>query len=215
MAFPGKVTAVSMGGIMKWVRKHRPSPGTAFGAAALMIALGGVAFAAIPDSNGTIHACYQKNSGGLRVVETSNECRQSELPLSWAQGASPTGGGIQSNVGQTQFGASANVLTLSGLASVSLRCEDRPDNGGNANFAAFLTVTNEGQQTLFVHYGFFIGGPPKLSPGEAATTPELFIRDTFAPLITLNAPGSRISNVQLAVTGTATGCAYQAVAVSS
>jgi hypothetical protein len=74
---------------MKWIRRHRPSPGTAFGALALMVALGGVAFAAIPDSTGTIHACYQKNNGNLRVVESAGACRNGEVPIEWNQRGDP------------------------------------------------------------------------------------------------------------------------------
>ena len=70
---------------MNWIRRHRPSPGTVLGFAALIVALGGVAFAAIPDSNGTIHGCYQKNSGNLRVVESASDCRNSELAITWNQ----------------------------------------------------------------------------------------------------------------------------------
>jgi hypothetical protein len=71
---------------MSWIRRHRPSPGMAIGIAALLVVLGGVAFAAIPDSDGTIHACYQKRNGNLRVVESSDDCRRSrELSLEWNQ----------------------------------------------------------------------------------------------------------------------------------
>lgn len=69
---------------------RRPSPGTALAVAALVIALGGAAFAAIPDSNGTIHGCYQKNSGALRVVDSASGCRSSEVTLDWNQ-RGPTG----------------------------------------------------------------------------------------------------------------------------
>jgi hypothetical protein len=60
-----------------------------FGFAALVVALGGVAFAAIPDSNGTIHGCYQKQRGNLRVVDSSDECRGNERSLDWNQGGQP------------------------------------------------------------------------------------------------------------------------------
>jgi hypothetical protein len=73
---------------MNWIRRHRPAPGTAFGFAALLVALGGVAFAAIPDSNGSIHGCYQKNGGTLRVVESASDCRNSEQAITWSQGPS-------------------------------------------------------------------------------------------------------------------------------
>jgi hypothetical protein len=70
---------------MSFIRKHRPSPVTAIALAALGVALGGAAWAAIPDSNGTIHACFQKTNGNLRVVTSSAECRAIEKPLSWNQ----------------------------------------------------------------------------------------------------------------------------------
>jgi len=50
------------------IRGRRPSAGTIFGLAALAVAVGGVAYAAIPDSGGTIHACYQKSNGGLSCL---------------------------------------------------------------------------------------------------------------------------------------------------
>jgi hypothetical protein len=86
---------------MDWIRRHRPSPGTALGFAALVVALGGVAFAAIPDSSGTIHACYQKNGGNLRVIESSQSCRNSEQALSWRQGAGGLAGSVSAAVGST------------------------------------------------------------------------------------------------------------------
>jgi Collagen triple helix repeat (20 copies) len=48
---------------------------------------GGVAFAAIPDSSGVIHGCYQKNVGNLRVIDPSagDNCRPSEIAISWSQ----------------------------------------------------------------------------------------------------------------------------------
>lgn len=70
---------------MNWIRKHRPSPATAIMIAALFVALGGVALAAIPDSGGTIHGCYQTKSGDLRVVESAGACRNDENALDWNQ----------------------------------------------------------------------------------------------------------------------------------
>lgn len=49
--------------------------------------VGGVAFAAIPGSDGVIHGCYQKNVGNLRVIDPSagDQCRPSEVPIDWSQ----------------------------------------------------------------------------------------------------------------------------------
>jgi hypothetical protein len=74
---------------MSWIRKRRPSPATGIALAALVVALGGVAFAAIPDSNGTIHGCYQRTNGVLRVVESAGDCRGRERALDWNQQGPP------------------------------------------------------------------------------------------------------------------------------
>lgn len=101
---------------MNWIRKHRPSPGTAFGFAALMVALGGVAFAAIPESDGTIHGCTQRNSGDLRVVSSASDCRNSEDPISWNR-QGPPGGGVAARMrgGPVTLGPNeTKTITLSG-----------------------------------------------------------------------------------------------------
>ena len=52
-----------------------------------LLVVGGIAYASIPDGSGTIHACYQKNQGALRVIDTdkAQTCSSSETPLSWNQ----------------------------------------------------------------------------------------------------------------------------------
>lgn len=52
---------------------------------AVVLAAGGLAAAAIPDSSGVIHACYAKSDGALRVVKGS-KCATGERRLSWNQG---------------------------------------------------------------------------------------------------------------------------------
>jgi hypothetical protein len=54
-------------------------------AVAALIGAVAIAQAAIPSSNGTIHGCYHKNSGDLRVVENPATCQNSETALSWSQ----------------------------------------------------------------------------------------------------------------------------------
>ena len=47
---------------------------------------GGVAWATIPDSGGTVNGCFQKVHGTLRVIDTATEaCSSAELPISWNQ----------------------------------------------------------------------------------------------------------------------------------
>jgi type VI protein secretion system component Hcp len=53
------------------------------------LAIGSVAFAAIPDGGGVINGCYEKGSGKLRVTDTQTgkpkACAADEVPLSWNQ----------------------------------------------------------------------------------------------------------------------------------
>jgi hypothetical protein len=54
-------------------------------AAGVAAVAGGAAYAAIPDRNGVIHACYNRFGGGaVRVIDASREtCRFGESPISW------------------------------------------------------------------------------------------------------------------------------------
>lgn len=65
----------------------RLSPALVVAVLALILALGGAAVAAIPDSSGVIHGCYKTNKGTLRVIDTDKgqTCSKSETPLSWNQ----------------------------------------------------------------------------------------------------------------------------------
>lgn len=58
-------------------------------AAAFLAVAGGVAYATIPDSNGVINACYDKQSGLLRVFDaqtgTPKGCGTNERALTWNQ----------------------------------------------------------------------------------------------------------------------------------
>ena len=66
--------------------------GIAFVAAALLVALAGVAWAAIPGAGGMISGCYGKQSGILRVIDAAagDDCNNSsELPISWNEQGQP------------------------------------------------------------------------------------------------------------------------------
>src|SRR6266540_3846415 len=71
--------------MVPWSKRNRAVAGLA--AVVLLIALGGIAYATIPDSDGVIHGCYQKSSGLLRVIDTDTgqSCASSEKPVSWNQ----------------------------------------------------------------------------------------------------------------------------------
>jgi hypothetical protein len=68
----------------------RPSPGTALGLIALVVAVSGAAYAAIPSADGVIHSCYNASSnpsGQLRVIdaESGARCGKNEKALNFNQ----------------------------------------------------------------------------------------------------------------------------------
>jgi len=99
---------------MRWIRKHRPSPGATLGFAALLVALGGVASAAIPDSNGTVHACYKNNGGDLRAVSAPGDCRHNEQSVDLA---SQTNQGTSRILWAVVRGADGTLLREKGAVS--------------------------------------------------------------------------------------------------
>jgi Collagen triple helix repeat (20 copies) len=82
--------------------KLRPSPALVVAVAALVIALGGVAYATIPDSSGVIHGCYGP-LGVLRVIDPSTgaHCTALETPIQWNQTGPQGPAGPQGPVGAT------------------------------------------------------------------------------------------------------------------
>jgi hypothetical protein len=71
---------------MKSIRHRRPSAALIVAMLALVVALGGVAIASIPSSDGTIHGCYN-GQGQLRVIDTESgaSCVPGETALNWNQ----------------------------------------------------------------------------------------------------------------------------------
>src|SRR5207244_1935697 len=70
--------------------KRRPTPALVLALAALGVAAVGFAKAAIPGSDGTIHACYNTDGslpGQLHVVDEGQSCSGGQHSLNWpAQG---------------------------------------------------------------------------------------------------------------------------------
>jgi hypothetical protein len=59
--------------------------------AAVLCAAGAFAYASVPDAGGTIHGCYDKAIGQLRVIDTasndpiSGKCLSTETAITWSQ----------------------------------------------------------------------------------------------------------------------------------
>lgn len=53
--------------------------------AGVVLLVGGIAYATIPDSGGVIHGCYTKSTGTLRVIDASvTNCSAKETSLDWS-----------------------------------------------------------------------------------------------------------------------------------
>jgi hypothetical protein len=121
---------------MKGMLRHRPSPAMVVALAALVVAVGGVAFATIPDSSGTIHGCFQKANGNLRVVESATDCRSSEIAISWNSQGPPGSPG-------------ANVVARLRGGPVTIPAHDQPeqtDHEINLGDASWTQATTEFQE---------------------------------------------------------------------
>jgi hypothetical protein len=112
--------------------QHRPSPAMVVATIALIVALGGSAYAAlsgIPDSNGVFHGCVNKQTGALRLVRTGS-CRTTkkhhgrivfpgEFAIVWNQQGRPGMNGVNGTNG-TNGTNGAN-----GATNVVVPAEDR------------------------------------------------------------------------------------------
>jgi hypothetical protein len=90
-------------------RIPKPSPAMVVALIGVVIGLGGVAFATIPDSSGTIHGCYGPQ-GNLRVVDSAAGCRNSETALSWNQQGPPGTGTTKKVLVRLSLGETKTVL---------------------------------------------------------------------------------------------------------
>jgi hypothetical protein len=66
-------------------RLRKPSPALFIALLALVAAVGGLAVAAVPDSQGRIAACYVKKTGKVRLLVKGNKCQKGEALIRWNQ----------------------------------------------------------------------------------------------------------------------------------
>jgi len=87
-------------------------------------AVGGIAYASIPDSDGVIHGCYKTVGGALRVTDTSagRSCTSGEKSLDWNQ-QGPQGSVATSGVTTLDVGTET-LFTLDNGITVSETCGD-------------------------------------------------------------------------------------------
>ena len=75
---------------MQHPRPRRPTAPLVLSVLALVAALGGVAYSAIPDPMGVIHGCYANMRGAVRIIDSATSCDPGETALNWSQ-QGPTG----------------------------------------------------------------------------------------------------------------------------
>lgn len=131
--------------------RFRHSPALAVLVTALVVTLGGAAYATIPDSAGVIHGCYKiggegfdSQRGSLRVIDTDSgqSCRKHETALTWNQTgpqgpAGPQGNtgaqgpegpqGVQGAPGLSGYVVSTNSAVVGGLSTIHGAATVRPE----------------------------------------------------------------------------------------
>jgi hypothetical protein len=55
------------------VLRRRPSPAFVLAFLALLVAMSGVGYAAIPAKDGDVHLCYSKKTGAVQLVDTQSD----------------------------------------------------------------------------------------------------------------------------------------------
>src|SRR5215207_2292251 len=114
----------------------KPTPAMALALLALLIAASGAAVAAMP-SNGTIAACYAKNSGALRVIDTGQSCTAKEMQLAWKDGSTLLG----KNEKATDSDKLDNKDSTEFLAKMEKAADS--DQLDGKDFTAFLGLTTK------------------------------------------------------------------------
>ena len=129
-------------------------------AALAALALGSFAWGAIPDGTGTIHACYDKNSGALRVTDPDTNlpkgCTVKEHSLEWYKG-SPEADAYISRFGTDTGNAVATQMPCT-LGEVELTAGSRAAAGVPA-IGQLLPINQNA--ALFALLGTKYGGDGK------------------------------------------------------
>jgi hypothetical protein len=110
----------------------RGTPKLLVAALVLAVAATTTVWASIPEPDGSIHSCYSKKGGKLRVVNAGKACKKKERSLAWSQAGPPGPPGPAGAVGTAgpkgaigpkgakgDPGGPGNVYTASGFDELS------------------------------------------------------------------------------------------------
>ena len=166
---------------------------------AFAVTAGGVAYATIPGSNGTINGCYEKRTGILRVIDSSAgaKCLSFETPISWNQQGQRGATGAAGPQGPTGPKGERGAQGESGkLALAGQRC---PADGSVTGFDAEGNLVCSGSGTG--------GGDGEGPATEPLTVTPVFLNFGVVTVYTVSArlrvtvtnPNSVAVNLQVAV----------------
>lgn len=126
-------------------------------AGVLLVIGASVVHGAIPDANGTINACYDKQSGQVRIVDPAANlpkgCGPKEIALSWSAAGDDGQDGVDGEDGQDGVSGYETVYEASDETSlydktVSVMCPDgKKALGGGAG--VYGHFNGESQQIIF------------------------------------------------------------------
>lgn len=135
-------------------------------------AAAGIALAAIPADNGTISACYSKNTGAVRIIdaEAGDVCQsQKENSISWQQSGVASGPDVHVKTLTTPVSETDQNTLILNAPGLGIFAQDRCyDNGPTLGRENVLRYTNTTPYTLTVSGGLFdVTGP--VAPGASVT----------------------------------------------
>lgn len=122
-------------------RISRPSPALAVATAALVVALGGVTYAAIPGPDGTIHSCYDSR-GSLHIIDSDASCPQGETALNFAQKGPQGDQGATGPAGRTKLlnFSHSGPITLTRKAGAPVGSFDLPEGSWEVTFTGGVRI---------------------------------------------------------------------------
>lgn len=137
------------------------------------IALSSIVSASIPDSNGTIHGCYNNNSGNLKVIDTAIgvTCSSRETRLNWNQ-SGPGGLGNSIVMGNKTIPVNSTnwlILNIPGFGPVNHYSDDGIYScavGSGSLHIINYTNTSASSQTLWSQ-----GSPKELNSTDQQSLP--------------------------------------------
>ena len=140
-------------------------------AAVAALAVGSFAWAAIPDGSGVIHGCYDKQSGQLRVNDTTTNqpkgCSTKEAALAWNEQGTP---GIQGPKGDTgdPGPSAAVVLSRPTPKPVSLNTIVGAVTLSGKNLVSAKVVIGTTQHDFSIPFCSLYAGPDLLDQSRAS-----------------------------------------------